>query len=153
MMNTTYRNATKHAIQISAWNSLIRDFGMEIDGPIGTLKFLNRCFIRKGPGVHMELRGIKGVVNVLIMDGEYVTERIATGNDSMDWVLIPCPIGSMAIIGNKYEDLDRIEQLLDRTIRWHQPAFITNLLPRRPNGAPPDQVRGRAIEAPRYGHS
>lgn len=119
MLNNTQCSDEQNNPEVGVWNQLVQDFGMEINGPIGTLKYLNRCFIRKGPGLHMVLRGIKGAVNVLIMDGEYVADRIATGNDSMDWVLLPCPIGSMAIIDNKYEALDRIEQLLGSSIRWH----------------------------------
>ena len=119
LINDTLIGASKNETDLKAWNYLVKDFGMEIDGAISTLQFLNRCYIRKGPGVHMVLRGKKGAVNVLIMDGEYVPGRIATGNESLDWVLIPCPIGSMAIIGNKFEALDMIEQLLNRNIHWH----------------------------------
>jgi len=98
-------------LQNRAWNQLIKDSGMEITGQIGTLKYLNRCFIRKGPGVHMMFKGTRGAINVLVMEGERVTTRIATGNDTMDWLLIPCPVGCMA---------DQVESLLNRAIRWHE---------------------------------
>ena len=118
LINDTQISAFKNASDLNTWNYQVKDLGMEIDSAIGKVQFLNRCFIRKGPGVHMVLRGKKGAVNVLIMEGEYVPERIATGNESLDWVLIPCPIGSMAIIGKKFEALDQIEQLLDSNIHW-----------------------------------
>ena len=119
MISNTYNSDSNQDLQNLAWNQLIKDSGMEISGAIGTLKYLNRCFIRKGPGVHMILKGTRGAVNVLVMEGEQVTTRIATGNDSVDWLLIPCPIGCMAIIGNKNEALDQVESLLNRNIRWH----------------------------------
>lgn len=119
MFNYTHNCVDGNAPETGVWNQTVKDFGMEIDSAIGPLKLVKRCFVRKGPGVHMVLKGNKGAVNVLIMDGEYVPERIVRGNEFMDWLLLPCPIGSMAIIGHKSESLDQIEQLLERSIHWH----------------------------------
>ena len=118
-MFDTHKISPFKAEQSGSGNYLKQEFGMEIDDAIGILKFQKRCFFRKGPGVHLVLRGARGSVDVLIMDGEYVCQRIVTGNDSLDCRLIPCPIGSMAIIGKKHEALDQIEQLLSQTIHWH----------------------------------
>jgi len=119
MISYRHDRDSHNDVQTMEWNRLIKDSGMEIDGAMASLKYLHRCFIRKGPGVHLILKGTRGMVNVLVMEGERVTRRIATGNDAMDWVLIPCPIGCMAIIGKKNEALDQVEKLLSRTIRWH----------------------------------
>ncbi len=99
-------------------NNLFKDFGMELKGNIGKITYAKRCFVRNGAGMHLVLSGSKGSVTVLIIDGEYVPNRMTIKGTDTDWILIPCPIGSMAIIGNKDEPLDEVENVISANIKW-----------------------------------
>lgn len=118
MNSNNYRLVPEEDTQGDELNNLFKDFGMVLKGNIGKITYAKRCFVRNGTGVHLVLSGSKGPVSVLIIKGEYVRNRTTTRGTNMDWILIPCPIGSLAIIGNKEELLVEVENAINANIRW-----------------------------------
>ena len=118
MNNDYYSQLPNEDILRNELNNLFKDFGMELKGNIGEIMYAKRCFVRNGPGMHLVLSGTKGSVTVLIINGEYVHNRMMIRGTCMDWILTPCSIGSLAIIGNKDEPLDAVENAISANIRW-----------------------------------
>ena len=121
MNSDNYRLVPEEDSQRDELNNLFMDFGMKLTGNIGKIMYAKRCFVRNGTGMHIVLSGSKGPISVLIINGEFVQNRITTRGTNMDWILIPCPVGSMAIIGNKEESLVEVENAISANIKW--PCF------------------------------
>ena len=76
------------------------------------------CWIRKGKGLHMVLRGSEGAVTVLLMPGEYLDERRQLRSPRWSGTLLPEQWGSMAVLAEAGEDTVAIARLMERSVRW-----------------------------------
>ena len=97
---------------------LFRQCGIQLKGNIGKGQYAKRCFMRKRAGLHLVLSGSKGPVTVLFLFGDFVKCRVSSSGAGMDGMIIPCALGSLAIIGSKNEPLDKIEHAISENVRW-----------------------------------
>ena len=76
------------------------------------------CWIRKGKGVHMVLRGREGAVTVLLMPGEHLDEQHQLRSGRWSGMLVPEQWGSMAVLAAAGEDTAAIARLVEQSVRW-----------------------------------
>ncbi len=103
-------------------NAVLKDlfdgFGIELKGGLGKVTHATRCQIREAQGAHLVLTGSKGPVTLLVMPGEYVGERAVFSDRKFSGIIIPADGGSLAIVGERGEALDKVEQHVRKTIQW-----------------------------------
>lgn len=75
------------------------------------------CWIRKGRGMHLVLRGKSGPITVLLMPGEYAQQQ-AVVSASLSGTLIPTDWGSMAVVSHAGEDVQPLVHSLQQVVRW-----------------------------------
>ena len=97
---------------------LLSQFGARIDGEIGSVSYASRCPIRRQPGVHMVVPGQEGPVTVLIMPGENLLHRRQVRSSRFSGVIVPTVYGSMAVVGEKLEPVERIVERIQQSIVW-----------------------------------
>ncbi len=97
---------------------LIAQLGGELKTPLRHVNFAGKCQMRKYPGAHLVLAGERGPVTVLIMPGEEIPAGRRFHSERFDGELIPIDNGSVAVVGERNEDIDRIAHRVAQSIRW-----------------------------------
>lgn len=72
----------------------------------------------KDKGAHIVLQGETGSVTVLFMPNEAVATRTLVQDERFNGVIVPADQGSYAIIGERDEPLDVIEQRLSDVVNY-----------------------------------
>ncbi|GEM_PF-5502705 len=98
--------------------TLFASMGFELRTSLKGVTAALPCWIRKGRGVHMVLRGEQGAVSLLLMPGEYLDERQELQAEDWSGALIPEPWGSLAVLVSAGEDTDAVVYLVERNLRW-----------------------------------
>lgn len=91
----------------------------ELQGNLGLIHYAGTCHIRKHDGVHLVMQGEIGPVTVLFMPGEEITRSSDITNGRFRGVIVPTPNGSMAILGEEGEPIQRIEEQLKSSVSWN----------------------------------
>jgi hypothetical protein len=110
--------AERNAIGLAQLNEVLAPYGTALSSEIGTVHYAGACGIRKYNGVHIVLQGDHGPVTVLFMPREHRHMRTPIMDRRFEGVIVPTRIGSMAIVGERGEELDRIEQRIERALRY-----------------------------------
>jgi hypothetical protein len=76
------------------------------------------CWMRKGRGVHLILKGQKGAVTLLLMPGEYVNEQQPLQTEHWSGMLVPEQWGSLAVLASAGEDTSAFVDLVENNIHW-----------------------------------
>ncbi len=97
---------------------LIAQLGGELKTPLRHVNFAGKCQMRKYPGAHLVLAGEKGPVTVLIMPGEKIPAARRFRSERFDGELMPIANGSVAVVGERNEDVGRIARRVAQSIRW-----------------------------------
>jgi Protein of unknown function (DUF3379) len=122
---TTYINnnsqppITGHYVQDNELERLFKSVDMKLDGDLGIVSYAMPCYIREQISLHLIIAGTKGPVTVLMMPESTVTETIKLTNTRLNGIIVPCPKGSMAILGISGEALDQIESQFRNAINWN----------------------------------
>lgn len=99
-------------------NDLLQPMGMMVDVSIGPVQAIKPCVIRGRQAAHLVLAGEKSPVNVLYMPEEPVERRMEITYQNQRILIIPCPRGSFAIVGQTDETLARVEHRLHEASSW-----------------------------------
>ncbi len=91
---------------------LSQTVGMPLQGNVGEVRHAGICTIGKHRSGHLVLAGTKGPVTVLLLPGEPVVRRKSLEGGGLQGILVPTGTGSMAIVGEPGEALDKVEQRL-----------------------------------------
>lgn len=105
-------------VPASEVSQLLAEFNASVGDSLPQVTYAGPCDIRDKPGIHMVLNGQRGPVTLLIMPGQPLTADLAVGDDRFQGRVVPTSTGSMAIVGNPDEDIDRIEQQVRDAITW-----------------------------------
>ncbi len=97
---------------------LLSQFGASIEGNIGRVNYASRCYIRQHSGVHMVIPGEQGPITVLIMPREFLTQRKQVRSPRFSGVIVPTEYGSMAVVGEKLESVERVVKQMQQSIAW-----------------------------------
>lgn len=106
------------AVTSQALNSLLRPLGMELDAGFGPVRAAEPCIIRGKRAAHLVLTGQEGKIDVVYMPYEYVNKRFKVSYWDRQVLVIPCPKGSIAIVGRYDETLAAVEHELHESSIW-----------------------------------
>ncbi len=113
--------ASRVAAQQVPYDRLVRvlqTLGAELKGSLGQVSYASIYYMRELRCGQLVLAGLKGPVNVLLMPGVYVENRRPLRSKKLNGVIVPTVNGSIAIIGERGEALDDMEQRLRSAISW-----------------------------------
>ncbi len=116
--NNPQLQVTEHHVQNNELERLFTSVDMKLDGYLGTVNFAMPCYIREQISLHLIVAGSKGPVTVLMMPESTVNETIKVNNTNLYGIIVPCPKGSMAILGMSGEALDQIEKRFRNSVTW-----------------------------------
>lgn len=91
---------------------------LTLTGDMENLKYAGACAIRNGRGIHMVIKGETGPVTVLLMPEENVKKRQYISDPRFAGIIAPAPRGSLAVVGEKQEPIEKIEDQIKREVHW-----------------------------------
>ncbi len=89
-----------------------------LDHDAGLITYAQTCNINGKDVPHLVIQGKNGPVTVILMPDERVSRAETLTGESINGVLIPVGNGSIAIIGEKNEDLAPIQQSVVNSVTW-----------------------------------
>jgi hypothetical protein len=89
-----------------------------INGSIGLVSYAQTCVIKGKPTPHLVVQGEKGPITILLMPDEPVTSALSLIGDGVTGVILPVGEGSIAIIGDREEQLQDYQQQLVNAVEW-----------------------------------
>lgn len=99
-------------------NRVLKPFGMQLTAGIGHIRYLGKCDIDKKAGVHMVLQGEAGPVTVFMMPENRISRSVPVSDERFVGRIEPMQKGSVALIGEKGEPLDKLDRRLRNGLRW-----------------------------------
>lgn len=84
----------------------------------GLVTYAQTCPINGRDVPHLVIQGESGPVTILLMPEEYVSEAIQISGENINGVILPVGKGSVAIIGESDERLDRIQEKVVDSVTW-----------------------------------
>lgn len=84
----------------------------------GLITYAQSCVINGKEVPHLVLQGQYGPVTILLMPEEMVDGPQSLMGESINGVILPVGDGSIAIIGEDGENLERVERNLRDSVRW-----------------------------------
>ena len=84
----------------------------------GLITYAESCVINGKRVPHLVIQGQHGPVTILLMPDEMVDGPQSLTGESINGVILPVGDGSIAIIGEEGEDLERVEENLKDSVRW-----------------------------------
>ncbi len=89
-----------------------------INRDTGLITYAQSCRINGRAVPHLIIQGERGPITILLMPEEYVTEAVLLEGENTKGVIIPVGDGSIAIIGDREEQLDRVKQNVLDSVNW-----------------------------------
>lgn len=85
---------------------------------IGLITYAQSCVINGNKIPHLVIQGKRGPVTILLLPDEEVDSAVKIEGESINGVILPVGHGSVAIIGERDEELGPIEQNVRNSIAW-----------------------------------
>ena len=85
---------------------------------VGLITYAESCIINGRTIPHLVIQGEQGPVTLLLMPEEMIDGAMSLDGDSINGVILPFGSGSIAIIGERGERLDEIEQRVINSVEW-----------------------------------
>lgn len=108
--------ADRHNIPLAELNSILQVANVQLREHETTIHYAGKCDIRDDAGAHVVMAGEQGPVTLLFIPGEHVSSRQRLDDARFKVIVTPIEGGSLAIIGDKTEPLQRLEQQLRRNM-------------------------------------
>ena len=89
-----------------------------LDRNVGLITYAKTCPINGKDIPHLVIQGEKGPVTLLLMPDEMVDMAELIEGDNVNGVILPVGDGSIAIIGERDEDLALIEERVIESVEW-----------------------------------
>lgn len=89
-----------------------------LDHSAGLITYAQSCIINGRRVPHLVLQGEQGPVTILLMPEERVDANSTFSDDNLDGVILQVGGGSIAIIGERGESLQRIEERVTNSVTW-----------------------------------
>jgi hypothetical protein len=84
----------------------------------GLITYAQSCIINGKTIPHLVIQGVYGPVTILLMPDEMIEEAKSLDGVSIRGVILPVGNGSIAIIGDREEQLDRIKKNILASVTW-----------------------------------
>ena len=101
----------KNNIKLAKLNNVLQPFDVQFKNKIGDINYAGSCKIRKSKGVHVVFQKGNNKATLLVMPGEYITQRKTHTKNDFTTTLIPTQNGSIAIVNHKNENAKFIQNL------------------------------------------
>ncbi len=98
--------------------AVVRDDVAEMGDELGLITYANSCVINGKKIPHLVLQGERGPITLLLLPDEMVNSAVPLDGDGISGVILPVGQGSIAIIGDREESLDEIEQRVVNSVKW-----------------------------------
>ena len=89
-----------------------------LDHSAGLITYAQSCIINGHSVPHLVIQGEYGPVTILLMPDEMVSAPQTITGESVNGVILPVGDGSIAIIGEREESLDRITKKVLNSVTW-----------------------------------
>ena len=109
---------TDVAVSEQRLHSVVNQGGVEINSGIGLVTYAQSCIINGKTVPHLVIQGKLGPVTLLLMPDEEISSAVPLSGESIEGVLLPVGSGSIAIIGERDEDLSGIEEQVVDSVKW-----------------------------------
>ena len=109
---------TNTPISDNRLQSVIADDIAQMDHSAGLITYAQSCSINGRDVPHLVIQGEYGPVTILLMPEEYVSEATSISGDSVNGVILPVGKGSIAIIGERDERLEKIQKRVVNSVTW-----------------------------------
>ncbi len=106
----------KHEVSNARLTNIMTAINTETTNNIGQLNSASKCQIRKNSGAHLILNGENGPVTVLVMPGEHIDKDLQITSSRFKGTIYPTPYGSIAVVGEKGEQISPIAEKMLRNI-------------------------------------
>lgn len=98
--------------------SVVRPAIATLDRGIGLITYARSCEINGKNIPHLVIQGKKGPVTILLMPEEMIDMPIRLEGQSIEGVILPIGNGSIAIIGERGEQIDELKTRVTETVKW-----------------------------------
>jgi hypothetical protein len=89
-----------------------------MDRGIGLVSYAQTCVINGMKIPHLVIQGEKGPITLLLMPNEMVSSPVTLSGESVNGVILPVGNGSIAIIGERDERIQDLEQRVVEAVEW-----------------------------------
>ena len=90
----------------------------ELDHDAGLITYAQSCVIDGKRVPHLVIQGETGPVTILLMPEQSVAEAETLEGEGIHGVILPVGDGSIAIIGTREEELERVEKSVLDSVTW-----------------------------------
>lgn len=90
----------------------------EMNHSAGLITYAQTCVINGHEVPHLVIQGEKGPVTIMLMPEEMISDAITLSDEYSNGVILPVGNGSIAIIGQRGESLEKIEQSVINSVMW-----------------------------------
>ena len=99
--------------------SVVNSDGVQLDSGVGLVTYARSCVINGNSVPHLVIQGRSGPVTLLLMPDEKVDMAEVLEGKNINGVILPVGDGSIAIIGERDEDLSKIKQQVVDSVTWN----------------------------------
>ena len=89
-----------------------------LNGNAGLITYARTCVIDGHLVPHLVIQGKKGAITIILMPEEKVAKAIPVEGKTVEGVILPVGDGSIAIIGERGERLDDVQQKILKSVTW-----------------------------------
>jgi len=89
-----------------------------LNGNAGLITYARTCVIDGHLVPHLVIQGKKGAITIILMPEEKVANAMPVEGKTVQGVILPVGDGSIAIIGERGERLDDVQQKILKSVTW-----------------------------------
>jgi len=108
----------KNNIQLAQLNTVLNQAGTQVSAMPYKVNYAGPCMMRNETGAHLVMQGDKAPVTVLVMPGEHIENSVIVSDNRFEGVIVPTSNGSIAIVGEDMNDVNKIRQQVTNTFTF-----------------------------------
>jgi hypothetical protein len=85
---------------------------------VGLITYAQSCSINGKDVPHLVIQGAHGPITILLMPHESVAEATTLDGVNVKGIILPVGDGSIAIIGDREEQLDQVKESVLDSVTW-----------------------------------
>jgi len=105
-------------VAIDEVNALLNEVGVNLNENIGEIAAAVPCVIGNRRAAHLIVVGEDGPVTVLIMPDAEIQQLVEFETEKVSGVIAPCPRGSIAVVGNATESINKVRHRFEQAITF-----------------------------------
>lgn len=98
--------------------AVVPDDVAKMDRSAGLISYAQSCVINGHEVPHLVIQGERGPITILLMPEEMISGPQEFAGQSINGIILPLGNGSIAILGERDEALDEIEQRIMNSVTW-----------------------------------